>query len=119
MKTIKEILRKYSDCADIGIDDAAKAFQEYLTQIPSGVPSDEEIEIMFPCEVGQEVVSGSITTYEDLIKYNYQRRIGARQMRDRLALMIVKLEEEIKGLTEELNNYKDGYSSAVSQIQNP
>jgi len=99
-KTIEEILRKYSDCADIGIDDAVKAFQEYLNQLPSGVPSDEQIRSIACEKVPLDAFRQAIYI------------VGMQEMRERLAPMIAKFEEEkqsMQGLANELLRIKQKY----------
>lgn len=83
MKKAKEYLsnRGYGSGTNYTTLLVASLMEEYRNQLPSGVPSDEEIRIE------------SLVGYEDNTAGSLNFQLGAKWMRDRLAPMIAKLEE--------------------------
>lgn len=85
---VKEIQKEFTEMNLDYLDFAADRFIEqnadqFRTPAVS-LPSEEEIAIKFPCEMGQNVIMEENRTYRETIQANYFRKEGARWMCDKI-----------------------------------
>ena len=100
------------------------AMEMYLLQSSHPtIPSDEEIEIHYPCELGQEVRMEENYSYGEIIKANYHRRQGAKWMRSICQAKLAESEREMKEfrqlarLISALNEDHENFKCIAGHIQ--
>lgn len=84
---LEEYAHTWKNLYEISSETEGKLRAELVASLSLPAPSkehltDEEIEIKFPCEVGQKVIMEPDMNYDQIRQANYYRRQGARAYRD-------------------------------------